>query len=58
MSYCRMKKKDLWEKYRRLQAAQTISHIANAKGRDRKTVREYIEKLESVGLHTDKPSVE
>jgi transposase len=58
MGYRRMNNRDLWEIYRRWQAGQTISHIANVEGRDRKTVREYLEGLESLGLKLDGIAVE
>ncbi len=38
MGYRRMKKRDLWEIYRRWQAGQSLSHIAANERRDRKTV--------------------
>ena len=43
MGYRRMKKRDLWEIYRRWQAGQAISHIAAGEQRDRKTIRQYVE---------------
>ena len=50
MGYRRMKKRDLWEIYRRWQAGQAISHIATSERRDRKTVRHYVEGFEELGL--------
>lgn len=53
MGYRRMDTQDLWEIYRRWIAGQTISHMAAAEQRDRKTVREYIAAMEAVGLTAD-----
>ena len=50
MGYRRMKKRDLWEIYRRWQAGQSLSHIAANERRDRKTVRYYVEGFEGLGL--------
>ncbi len=50
MGYRKMKKRDLWEIYRRWQAGQSLSHIAVNERRDRKTVRFYVEGLEGLGL--------
>jgi transposase len=50
MGYRRMKKRDLWEIYRRWQAGQAISHIATGEQRDRKTVRHYVEGFAELGL--------
>ncbi len=50
MGYRRMKKRDLWEIYRRWQAGQSLSHIAANERRDRKTVRYYLEGFGSLGL--------
>jgi hypothetical protein len=48
MGYRRMKKRDLWEIYRRLQAGQSLSHIVVNARRDRKTVRYDLEGLEAL----------
>ena len=53
MGYRRMNKRDLWEIYRHWRAGQPLSHIAEAEGRDRKTVREYIARLHELGLGAD-----
>ena len=50
MGYRRMKKRDLWEIYRRWQAGQSLSHIAVNERRDRKTVRYYLQGFENLGL--------
>ncbi len=50
MGYRRMDTQDLWEIYRRWIAGQTVSHMAAAEERDRKTVREYIAAMKAVGL--------
>lgn len=50
MGYRRMKKRDLWEIYRRWQAGQSLSHIAVNERRDRKTVRYYLEGFADLGL--------
>jgi transposase len=50
MGYRRMKKRDLWEIYRRWQAGQSLSHIAVNERRDRKTVRYYLERFGNLGL--------
>ena len=50
MGYRKMKKRDLWEIYRRWQAGQAISHIATSERRDRKTVRHYVGGFEELGL--------
>ena len=50
MSYRKMRKKDLWEIYRRWQAGQSVSRIAANERRDRKTVRQYLEGFEKLGL--------
>jgi len=50
MGYRRMKKRDLWEIYRRWQAGQALSHIAVSERRDRKTIRQYVEGFAGLGL--------
>jgi hypothetical protein len=45
-----MKKRDVWEIYRRWQAGQSLSHIAVSERRDRKSVRYYLEEFGSLGL--------
>jgi hypothetical protein len=55
MGYRRMKKRDLWEIYRRWQDGQGISHIATGERRDRKTVRQYVGKILELGLAADAP---
>jgi transposase len=50
MSYRKMRKRDLWEIYRRWQAGQSVSRIAANERRDRKTVRLYLGGLEELGL--------
>ena len=50
MGYRRMKKRDLWEIYRRWQAGQSLSHIAANERRDRKTVRYYLQGFGNLGL--------
>jgi hypothetical protein len=50
MGYRRMKKRDLWEIYRRWQAGQSLSHIAVNERRDRKTVRYYLERFGNLDL--------
>ncbi len=42
MGYRRMTVEDLYDIFRRFNAGQTISHIAEVEGRDRKTVRSYV----------------
>jgi hypothetical protein len=58
MSYRRMRKQDLWEIYRRWQAGQSVSRIAANERRDRKTVRQYLEGFERLGLVTGQTAVE
>ena len=58
MGYRRMKKRDLWEIYRRWQARQSISHIAVGEQRDRKTIRQYSERFFELGLKPDAPVVD
>ncbi|MCK4515573.1 MAG: IS21 family transposase [Spirochaetaceae bacterium] len=53
MGYRKMDKRDLWRIYRRWRDRQSLSRIAESENRDRKTVREYIEGLEAVGLRLD-----
>jgi transposase len=53
-----MDNRGLWDIYRRWCAGQTISGIAENEGRDRKTVREYIAGLESVGLSCEGALIE
>ena len=50
MSYRKMCKRDLWEIYRRWQAGQSLSRIAANERRDRKSVRQYLEGFEKLGL--------
>jgi hypothetical protein len=50
MSYRKMRKQDLWEIYRRWQAGQSLSRIAANERRDRKTVRQYLEGFQKLGL--------
>jgi len=50
MSYRKMRKRDLWEIYRRWQAGQSVSRIAANERRDRKTVRLYLEGFGELGL--------
>ena len=50
MSYRRMDKQDLWQMYRRRCAGQNVSQISARERRDRKTVREYLQGLEELGL--------
>lgn len=57
MGYRKMNKRDLWRIYRRWRDGQSLSRIGENEGRDRKTVREYIGELISVGLQTDGPPV-
>ena len=58
MGYRRMRKRDLWEIYRRRQAGQSVSRIAANEGRDRKTVRVYLEGLATLGLERSEAAVE
>ena len=58
MGYRRMKKRDLWEIYRRWQAGQSLSHIAANERRDRKTVRYYLQGFGSLGLAPTGTSME
>jgi hypothetical protein len=58
MSYRKMRKQDLWEIYRRWQAGQTLSRIAANEQRDRKTVRQYLEGFEELGLAATGTKVE
>jgi len=58
MSYRRMRKQDLWEIYRRWQAGQSVSRIAANERRDRKTVRQYLEGFERLGLVAGQAAVE
>ena len=53
MGYRRMDAQDLWEVYRRWTARQSVSRMATAEQRDRKTVREYIAAMRSVGLEPE-----
>jgi len=57
MSYRKMRKQDLWEIYRRWQAGQTLSRIAANERRDRKTVRQYLEGFEKLGLTAGQATV-
>ena len=57
MSYRRMRKRDLWEIYRRRQAGQSLSWISENEGRDRKTVRQYLQALVDLGLNPEGESV-
>jgi len=57
MGYRRMKKRDLWEIYRRWQDGQAISHIAAGEQRDRKTIRQYVEGFVELGLKPDAPAM-
>lgn len=57
MGYRRMDTQDLWEIYRRWVAGQTIWHMATAEQRDRKTVREHIAAMETVGLTPDEEPI-
>lgn len=50
MGYRRMDKRDLWRIYRRWRDGQSVSRIAGNEGRDRKTIRDYIEAMKRVGL--------
>lgn len=50
MGYRKMGKRQLWEIYRRWQARQSLSEIARNEGRDRKTVREYLKRIQTAGL--------
>ena len=50
MGYRKMGKRQLWEIYRRWQAKQSPLEIARNEGRDRKTVREYLKRIETAGL--------
>jgi len=58
MGYRRMKKRDLWEIYRRWQAGQAVSHIAVSEQRDRKTVRHYVEGFEELGLEPSEAAID
>jgi len=58
MSYRRMRNQDLWEIYRRWQAGQSVSRIAGNERRDRKTVRQYLEGFERLGLVAGQAAVE
>ncbi len=58
MGYRRMKRHDLWRIYRRWRAGQTVVHIAENERRDRKTIRDYIEGMQRVGLKIDGPPAE
>ncbi len=53
MGYRRMRRRDLWEIYRRLREQQSIQRIARSQGRDRKTVREYIEGMRQLGIRAE-----
>jgi len=48
-----MDKRDLWRMYRRWRDGQSLARIAENESRDRKTVREYIERLSGLGLRAD-----
>lgn len=58
MGYRRMDKRDLWRIYRRWRDGRSVSRIADNEARDRKTVREYIEALISVGVTSDGQELE
>ncbi len=58
MGYRRMKKRDLWKIYRRWQAGQSVSHISVNERRDCKTVRNYLQGFESLGLVPSGTSME
>jgi transposase len=53
-----MNKRDLWEIYRRWQGRQNLSQIAEGQGRDRKTVRKYLELFGVAGFELQAPAVE
>ena len=53
MGYRRMDVQDLWEIYRRWTARQSVSRMATAERRDRRTVGEYIAAMRSVGLEPE-----
>ncbi len=58
MGYRAMDKRALWELYRRWQGRQNLSGIAEAEGRDRKTVRRYLRRLAAAGLDPTAAAVE
>jgi len=58
MGYRAMNKRDLWEIYRRWLSRQNLSQIASGERRDRKTVRQYLKRLEAVGLARTEAVVE
>jgi transposase len=53
-----MRKRELWEIYRRWQAGQSLSQIAIGEGCDRKTVREYLKRFAAAGLDLAGTTVE
>ncbi len=55
MGYKPMKVQDVYDIFRRYHAGETISDIEHVEKRDRKTIRFYIKKLESLGFTKDKP---
>lgn len=58
MGYRKMTRRDLWDVYRRWCAGQSVSYIARNEKRDRKTVREYIEGLQQLGLRAGEEPIE
>ena len=55
MAYKRITVMDIWEMIRRWYDGQSISHIAQALGYDRKTVRKYLTYARAHGLSPDQP---
>ncbi len=55
MGYKKMSKVDVYEIFRRYHSGQTISEISVKEERDRKTIRQYIQKLEELGFNKAKP---
>jgi len=55
MGYKEMSKVDVYEIFRRYHGGQTISEISVMEKRDRKTIRQYIQKLEELGFTKAKP---
>jgi hypothetical protein len=57
MGYRRMKKRAMWEIYRRWKNGQVISHIAAGERCDRKTIRQYVEGFVQLGLKPEAPAM-
>lgn len=55
MGYKKMSNVDVYEIFRRYHSGQNISEISVMEQRDRKTIRQYIQKLEELGFTKEKP---